>query len=282
MEHQEISGIVCFDLDHTLLDNEKNEICASAMLAVEKLREAGFIIVIASGRDMDNYYSYMFRDLVKPDAVIHQNGTRVAVRRDESPYAPQKGPDQYKLIWDHFMDPALLRSILQYAGEKGLCVGTTVDGKDYFTRPELKVQADKSYNKFLKRNFVPAEGLLNLPVRALSYAGRNTADKEAFLKRFPSVRLLMFSSGEGADLVEACCSKAKGLQCLCAYYKVPIEKTWAFGDSENDIEILKEAGCGIAVGNAMEETKQAADYVTDDIRKDGIWKACTALGLIRA
>ena len=38
---------------------------------------------------------------------------------------------------------------------------------------------------------------------------------------------------------------------------------WAFGDSENDIELLQAAGTGVAVGNAMEETKQAADYVTE-------------------
>ena len=54
---------------------------------------------------------------------------------------------------------------------------------------------------------------------------------------------------------------------------------WAFGDSENDIELLQAAGTGVAVGNAMEETKQAADYVTDDIWHDGIYKACEALGL---
>ena len=50
--------IAIFDLDHTLLDNSRNEICPSSLLALSKLRKDCYITV-ASGRDMDNYYSYM-------------------------------------------------------------------------------------------------------------------------------------------------------------------------------------------------------------------------------
>ena len=270
--------IVCFDLDHTLLDNEKNEICQSALEAVARLRETCYI-VIASGRDMDNYYSYMFRDLVEPDAIIHQNGTRVAVRKDESPYEAARGAEQYRLIYEHFMEPELVREIVEYAKAHELCVGTTLDGRDYFVHPELKTKADMSYNKFLKRRYVSPDGLWKLPVRALSYVGRDGEQKAAFLRRFPGVRLLTFSSGDGADMVESCCSKANGLLCLCDHYGIRREDTFAFGDSENDIDILKTAGTGIAVGNAMEHVKQIADYVTEDIREDGIYKACLKLGL---
>ncbi len=270
--------IAIFDLDHTLLDNSRNEICPSSLLALSKLRKDCYIAV-ASGRDMDNYYSYMYRDIIKPDAVIHQNGTRVAVRKDDRPYDPERGAEQYELIFNHFMDPELVRRILGYAMEHHLCVGTTVNGRDYFVNPKLKEEADQSYNKFLKRRFAPPEELIGLPVRAMSYVGRDPGDKEAFLKAFPMVRLLTFSSGAGADMVEHCCSKARGLELLCEHYGVDRKDTWAFGDSENDIELLQAAGTGVAVGNAMEETKQAADYVTDDIWHDGIYKACEALGL---
>ena len=54
----------------------------------------------------------------------------------------------------------------------------------------------------------------------------------------------------------------------------------AFGDSMNDYEIIREAGLGIAMGNACEELKNAADYVTDDIDRDGLWNACRHFGLI--
>ena len=47
----------------------------------------------------------------------------------------------------------------------------------------------------------------------------------------------------------------------------------AFGDGENDMDMLQYAGIGIAMGNADHEVKQCADYVTDDVSNDGICKA---------
>ena len=48
----------------------------------------------------------------------------------------------------------------------------------------------------------------------------------------------------------------------------------------NDIEILKRAGVGVAMGNAHDKLKEVADMVTDDIDKDGVYNACVKLGLI--
>jgi uncharacterized protein in pdhA 5'region (fragment) len=53
----------------------------------------------------------------------------------------------------------------------------------------------------------------------------------------------------------------------------------AFGDGSNDVEMLKEAGMGVAMGNAVEELKVVANMVTDPIGEDGVWKACKKLNL---
>ena len=90
----------------------------------------------------------------------------------------------------------------------------------------------------------------------------------------------MFSGNMGADVVEHEASKAEGLKRLCRYYDIGLEQTVAFGDSMNDYEIVREAGIGIAMGNSVEELKAVADYVADDIDRDGVWKACRHLGLI--
>ena len=68
--------IVSFDLDMTLLDHESWDIPESAKRALELLRREN-IIVIASGRNMDHPLSTEYRDMVRPDAVIHMNGARV-------------------------------------------------------------------------------------------------------------------------------------------------------------------------------------------------------------
>ena len=51
------------------------------------------------------------------------------------------------------------------------------------------------------------------------------------------------------------------------------EETIAFGDGENDMGMLELAGIGVAMGNAEEQVRKIADYVTSDIDEDGLEKA---------
>ena len=61
--------------------------------------------------------------------------------------------------------------------------------------------------------------------------------------------------------------------------KEDLSDTVAFGDSMNDIEVVQEAGIGVAMGNAVDALKKVADYVTAPIGEDGIYKACEHLRL---
>ena len=56
--------------------------------------------------------------------------------------------------------------------------------------------------------------------------------------------------------------------------------SYGFGDSENDVSMLKSCGTGIAMGNAEPSVKEAADHVTSDIEEDGIFNALMHFGLI--
>ena len=60
----------------------------------------------------------------------------------------------------------------------------------------------------------------------------------------------------------------------------PIENAYAFGDSANDIEMLKMAGTAIAMGNGAELAKAVADYVTDTVDNDGLYNAMRHYKLI--
>jgi hypothetical protein len=61
---------------------------------------------------------------------------------------------------------------------------------------------------------------------------------------------------------------------------VDIADTFAVGDSVNDLDMLRFAGHGIAMGNATAPTKAAAEYVTADIHDDGIYQAMQHYGLL--
>ena len=55
----------------------------------------------------------------------------------------------------------------------------------------------------------------------------------------------------------------------------------AFGDGGNDIEMLKSAALGIAMGNGRQELKDVADYVAHDISDDGLYKALKHFGFLK-
>ena len=76
-------------------------------------------------------------------------------------------------------------------------------------------------------------------------------------------------------------SKAKGILELVKHLNRSIQDTVAFGDGRNDIEMLSEVGLGIAMGNAAIEAKHVADFITDDVDKDGIVKALHHFSLLK-
>ena len=114
--------MISFDLDMTLLDHRTDQITPSALEAIEKLRPK-YKIVLATGRDMDNYYSTSYRDIVRPDAIVHMNGTKITVGD--------------KLLFEHIFDPELLRRVLSFCDEKGFGIGMTVGDEDYYIHPEI-------------------------------------------------------------------------------------------------------------------------------------------------
>ena len=75
---------------------------------------------------------------------------------------------------------------------------------------------------------------------------------------------------------------SNNLRCGFVYLKnsLKLEETMAFGDGGNDISMLRHAAIGIAMGQAKEDVKAAADYVTTPIDEDGISKAMKHFGII--
>ncbi|GIW24250.1 HAD hydrolase family protein [Meiothermus sp.] len=68
-------------------------------------------------------------------------------------------------------------------------------------------------------------------------------------------------------------TKLSGLRWLAEYYGISLEEMAMIGDSHNDLEAIREAGLGIAMGNAVEEILAVADYVTGHVREHGFAQA---------
>ena len=91
---------------------------------------------------------------------------------------------------------------------------------------------------------------------------------------------LLLHTGTVFEIVPAPYSKATGLAAACAMAGIDIADTMAFGDGVNDIEMLKCAGVGVAMGGGQAAAREAADYVTAPLEEEGILKALEHFELI--
>ena len=86
--------------------------------------------------------------------------------------------------------------------------------------------------------------------------------------------------GNSGEITKAAFTKGTAVRYLSGYLGIPIEDTIAIGDSENDLGMLKAAGIGIAMGNACDYVKEAADDVTGSVEEDGVYQAFRKYGLM--
>ena len=104
-------------------------------------------------------------------------------------------------------------------------------------------------------------------------------DTEKIKAKFPSLQVTR-SSPYSADLICQGQSKIKGIETAGSYFGFDLSEVMAFGDSENDLEMLSGVGLGVAMGNADDKIKASADYTTATNNSDGIAKALSHYGLI--
>lgn len=83
-----------------------------------------------------------------------------------------------------------------------------------------------------------------------------------------------------ADIIPIDGGENKGIDQMIKHYQINLGEVMAFGDGNNDIDMLKHVGVGVAMGNANDLVKAASDFVTDTINDDGIFKALKKFELI--
>ena len=82
------------------------------------------------------------------------------------------------------------------------------------------------------------------------------------------------------DIIPANGGKGAAIQSVLEYYRLKPEEAIAFGDGDNDIDMLQMVGTGIAMENSSESLKAVADEVCGHAAQDGIYYYCLEHGLI--
>jgi hydroxymethylpyrimidine pyrophosphatase-like HAD family hydrolase len=107
-----------------------------------------------------------------------------------------------------------------------------------------------------------------------------TSEREAeIMKRLPGCEATRWYP-TFADIVARGVDKSVGIDKFGEYFGFSIDETMAIGDGGNDVSMIRHAGTGVAMGNADEDVKRAADYVTTSVDDDGVGNALRHFGVI--
>lgn len=96
--------------------------------------------------------------------------------------------------------------------------------------------------------------------------------RNAAIKEFGDRLLINSSKPYNVEAVDVHASKGKAVDFLANKYGISLSDTMTFGDNLNDLQMIEVAGMGVAVGNAVDTLKNAADYIAENCEDDGVAK----------
>lgn len=268
-QKKQIIRLMALDLDGTALRSD-GKLSDYNRQAFMKAYEAGIHIVAASGRA---YASLPAEVLALPcvEYVITSNGAAVCESRTG------------KRIQAHYLKKTSVRELLRIAGEAGVMVEGFVDGvpysqRDYVEDP-MRFGASEYSVAYVKRTRRPTENIFAFlaeheeELDSFDLITGDMALKEKLrgqiLREVEDIYLTS-SVPTLLEISDVHAGKASGLQFLTRYLGIRQEETASFGNAENDMDMIKWAGIGVAVLNSPEDVRTAADEVTESNDEDGV------------
>ena len=239
--------LIATDLDGTLLDSA-GHVPPPNRLALARAVDSGVRLVLATARKLHSTRA-VAELLALPCALIMHNGART---HDWSGAARR----HYRL------ESELAHTIASFADDRGIGLVITVDEVNYYggAARALGREADDivvatNRDALVGRpTRIIAVGSAGIDLLCEEFAG--AADSVVVHRYYSRIGAL-----ESAVLTHPRATKADALAELCAAYGIVREEVIAFGDAEADAGMLRWAGIGVAMGNAMEEARAAADWI---------------------
>ena len=252
---------VFFDVDGTLLSHKLNDVPESTRRALQQLRAKGVKTLVATGRHMTEYSMLPVSD-IPFDGYLTLNGN-LLLDANRRAYAGTPIDQGEMEVLAHIFRARRIPFVL--IGENGRYI-------NYVNDTVVRTQEET-------KGTIPALG---------SYSGEKVYQILAFVPEHQKKLLddlldecaVTSWNDTGIDIIPREGGKSAGIQKYLDDQGIGRSETMAFGDGENDMDMLRFAGIGVAMGNACDAVKAAADYVTDTVDNDGIEKALRHFGLI--
>lgn len=251
-------GLVALDIDGTVVDHA-GELPVSVYAAVQRVRAAGVPVVLSTGRAWHGTRPVFEALDLPPGYAVSSNGA-VVVEHDPEAGTPTA------VVRQVTFDPAPVIDRVAELAPHAL-IATEVVGEGYrvsgpFPDGDLQGQVWHSTLDELKAE----------PVTRVIVRDPTSSDAE-FLALADSLGLhgVSYFIGYSAwlDIAPEGVHKATGLAYVCERLGIDRADVLALGDGRNDIEMLRWAGRGVALGDAPEEVRAAADAVTGLFADDG-------------
>ena len=246
--------MVFSDMDGTLLKSA-SELSEKNIEMVGKAVDQGVEFVICTGRGVYGVERFLekLNLLGRPGYVICQNGAAVY------------NLENMEMVLKHSFSSDDLRPVVEIAREEGVEVYLYDDRTFVAEKVTPQVEA---YCRVMHADMrilpegLEYEGYFTKCLLSGSYEQLDTVRKK--VEPLIAGKLNHFFSGpQYLEFVKTGVSKGRALQETAEKAGVPLAEVIAIGDSENDLSMIQAAGLGVAVANAQEHVKAAADYVTE-------------------
>ncbi len=244
-------SIILSDLDGTLFHNDKS-ISDFTKETIRRVQANGILFGICTARAKVN--AVKFLEGIEPDILI-TNGGGIVYYQDKKIYNCEFSVEEVRKLIAAAFEVFGKDVILSADNEHALYSNSKEELGDKFW----------TFNDFLDFN----EPCMKMCIESLD---KEKVEKVASVIGLENVDYLPFSDIPWYKLSKKAATKEKAIEELCRHLNITSSKIAAFGDDFNDIGMLKLCGKGIAMENAIEEVKQAADEVCVSNESDGVAK----------
>lgn len=252
--------LVAIDIDGTLLRTDKR-LSTRCARAIQKASDAGVRVVLASARPprtLREIYGHLGLDTL----TINYNGALIHDHR------------RRKHVYHQPLDVDLARKVVKAARkiDPSTVVSVEILDKWYTDHVDETLPTETSV-RFMPDFVGPLEAFLRVPVTKLMLLAppqRMTAIATEVRSRFVGRVAVAVSDPHLLQVVHPKVDKGHALAMIAEQYGVKQEEAMAIGDAPNDVGMLKWAGLGVAVQNAWDKAREAADVVVPSNDEDGV------------
>ncbi|GFP74163.1 Cof-type HAD-IIB family hydrolase [Clostridium fungisolvens] len=264
--------LICLDMDGTLLSSPST-ISEENRNAVLQAYNKGIKIAITTGRLFTSakYYADLIGIKVP---IVASNGAYVREKdREEVIYKSSLNDDQLRRIYEVIKK----YDLLTYFNTHDTLISESVVGESHGYKVNNKELPEERRIKFdegtdFKEAFKRHEGEILKAICVEEADIDRLMKAKAELRQYKDLEVVS-SWTNNFEVMNAGTSKGNAVKNLAEMLGIKQEEIICIGDSENDLSMIRYAGLGIAMGNAPDEIKKEADYVTDTNVNSGVAKA---------